>query len=124
SAQRLVGSSDGKQRLAGLELLRQLCVLKRSVDACGKQADAFRAKRAKPSKEELRQFEAIQQTKSESVVLTLDNALGLMDPTLRTPVVPPKPIGAQLITRAAVEALKDLDELVHQHRETAIEVGA
>lgn len=116
----LLGSKDAQQRLAGLELLRQLVEQQRTVAECRQRATTFRDQRGKLTKDEQRQLDAILLVKPAAQTLTLDNALGLMDPTQRTPVVAPRNLKTRLITPAAIACLRELDELVHQHRETPI----
>ncbi|HQX52355.1 MAG TPA: DUF5724 domain-containing protein [Planctomycetaceae bacterium] len=53
--------------------------------------------------------------------MTLDNALGLMNPAGRSPIVPPQKKKVPLLTKAAATCLKSLDDLIHQHRETIVE---
>lgn len=118
SAERLLGSKDGQQRLAGLELLRQLTLGKRGREKCQARAAQFQAARAKLSREEQEQITAILDAAIERP--TLDNALGLMDPSQRSPIVAPKARKVQFVTSAAVACLDALDELVHRHRETTV----
>ena len=119
-ADSLLGSKDGQQRLAGLELLRQLNEQQRAIEESRQRAATFREQRGKLTKDEERQLDAILTVKSDASVLTLDNALGLMDPVQLTPVTAPRNLKTKLITPAAIACLKELDELVHQHRETPI----
>jgi hypothetical protein len=120
SADRLTVSKDANQRLAGLETLRQLVEQGREVEACRERAESFAERRAKLSADEKLQTDVIAKTRSASEVLTLENGLGLMDPKKRTPVVAPKVRKVKLITPAAVACLKELDALVHKHRETPV----
>jgi hypothetical protein len=119
-ADALVKSKDGNQRLAGLELLRQMCEQKRAAEECRRRAAAFRDWRAKPSRDEERQLDAISMQQPDAAVLTLENALGLMDPAQRTPVESPRNLNAKLFTPAAIACLRQLDDLVHEHREVPV----
>jgi hypothetical protein len=118
SADRLAASTDGQKRLAGLELLRQMAEANRQRTSCQRKANVFAAARKKLTNEEQTQLRAIAAAGEER--LTLENALGLMDPAERTPGLPPQRRDVQFITDAAVRCLKALDELVDQHREETI----
>jgi hypothetical protein len=118
SAARLLTEKNPGQRLAGLELLRLLTDAKRGVVQCRQHAEAYRAERKKLSKQELAHLDEI--AKDKASVATLDDALGLMDPAERTPVVAPRNLNTTFITPAAVECLKSLDNLIHEYREATI----
>lgn len=118
SAQRLLASKQVNQRQGGLELLRQLAEANRERSTCIAIAKEWVAGRGKISAEEQTQLTAI--LESEREVITLDNALGLMDPTLRTPRTEPKKHKVEVITPAAIKILQTLDELIHKHRETVV----
>jgi hypothetical protein len=118
STDRLLAAKHALQRLAGLELLRHLAEADRQRKQCQKRAEEYRTSRKETSKEEETQFAAILQSGREH--FTLDNALGLMNPAERSPVVQPKMRDVPFITDAAIACLKDLDELVHTHRETIV----
>ncbi|MBS0203266.1 MAG: DUF4132 domain-containing protein [Planctomycetes bacterium] len=120
SADRLLAAKDANQRQAGLELVRQLFEHKRSSDACRARAEAYRTARPKLSKDEQTQVSAVLDVSPEDQALTLENALGLMDPTLRSPVVAPRNRKARVISEGALRNLKSLDDLIHKHRETPI----
>ncbi len=118
SAGRLVSAKDANQRLAGLELLRLMTDAKRSTADCRKLATEYQAARQKVNREEQAHLDEI--AKDKASIATLDDALGLMNPADRTPVVAPRNLKVPFITPAAVACLKSLDELVHEHRETTI----
>lgn len=120
SADRLLSAKDANQRLAGLELLRQLAEAGRERTACQDRAAAYQAARKKLSKEEQTQLDAIRDSGREKI--TLDNALGLMNPAERSPVVPPKKRDALFITDAAIACLKSLDALIHEHHEQTVRI--
>ena len=120
SADRLLVAKDANQRQAGLELVRQLFEHKRSADACRARAEAYRTARPKLSKDEQTQISAVLDVSPEAQSLTLENALGLMDPALRPPVIVPRNRKGKVITEAALRNLKSLDDLIHKHRETPI----
>ncbi len=120
SADRLITSKDVSQRLAGLELLRQLAAAKRNLPACRERGEAYQQARKKLTREEETQLAAIAQ--SQKTVVSLLDALGLMNPAGRSPVKIPQKKKRTLISPAAIECLKSLDELVHEHREVPIKV--
>jgi hypothetical protein len=120
SAQRLMSSSDELQRLGGLELLRQLAERARSVETCGKIARQYEAEHGKLTADERTQLDALLAEKGQS--LTLDNALGLMDPAQRTKPASPELKNVILASPAAVAALIALDALIHQHREVPVKL--
>ena len=122
TADRLTGSKDASQRLAGLEILRHLSDANRDRPQCQQKAIAFVETRKKLSKEEQTQVSAIGESDRE--VVTLANGLGLMNPTKRSPVVSPKKRPGESFTPAALKCLQGLDDLIHQHRETPIKIKA
>ena len=118
SADRLMASGDSARRLGGLEVLRQMAVKKRRRNECQARAEAYRTSRRKLAREEQGQVEAILDAAKGQA--TLDDALGLLDPAQRSPVVTPKDRKVHFLTPAAVACLRGLDELVNKHRETTI----
>lgn len=129
SAKRLLEASNVQQRLAGLDLLRQMIEAERSTDQCQALASRYRAERSSTTDAEKQALEHLIEEPKQ--VLTLDNALGLMDPAKRTPA--PKQPKARwkltslfgrksLVTPAAIACLKALDDLVHEHRTAPITV--
>lgn len=117
SVDRLVGG-DAKRRLAGLELLRLMSEADRSREACLNAATEYRQLRKKISKAEEIQLVGIEE--SDRPTWTLDDGLGLMDPAGRTPVVKPKKKKVPLITKASLECIKSLDNLVHELRDESV----
>ncbi len=122
TADRLTGSRDAPQRLAGLEILRHLSEANRERQQCQQKAITFVETRKNLSKEEQTQISAIGESDQEAI--TLENGLGLMDPTKRSPVIAPKRRPGESFTPAALKCLQGLDELIHQHRETPIRIKA
>lgn len=120
SSDRLLASGDLNQRLGGLELLRQLAEAGREPGACRQRAEAYQAQRSRLGDDEQSQLRAILDTGRPTY--TLDDALGLMNPADRTPVVQPKRRNVTLMTPAALACLEALDELIHEHRETPIQI--
>src|SRR5262249_20735579 len=89
SADRLLASSDLNQRLGGLDLWRQMAEGSREPAACRQRAEVYQSQRSRLSDDEQGQLRAILDTGRP--VYTLDDALGLMNPAERTPVMPPQP---------------------------------
>jgi hypothetical protein len=119
STARLLAGKDANQRLAGLEILRLMADKKRSIQECRVQAAGYATGRKKISKEEQAHLDEI--AKDKVAVATLDDALGLMNPADRSPVVPPKDRKPKYITAAAIACLQELDDLVQKHAETPIQ---
>ncbi|MCI0682309.1 MAG: DUF4132 domain-containing protein [Gemmataceae bacterium] len=118
SAERLLTSNDQGQRLAGLEMLRELVVARRQGAKCRARAEQFRHERARLSVEEDKALAAVAEAGEDKP--TLDNALGLLDPAeLTKPVAPKKRCDARF-TPAAVAFLESLDALIHEHREDQV----
>jgi len=59
---------------------------------------------------------------SPAPVLSLKDALGLMNPGDRTPVTTPKLQNVRIVTQAAIDCLKSLDALIDTHAQTLIQV--
>jgi hypothetical protein len=121
SARRLIRSASLEQRLAGLELLRELTTARRSAEVCRKEAEQYRAARAHMSDAEKTQLDGLLVPLVRPP--SLEDALGLMDPSQRTTPRKPKAVpGVRLWTDATVACLASLDALIHEHRETPISV--
>ncbi|MEX0717715.1 MAG: DUF5724 domain-containing protein [Planctomycetaceae bacterium] len=120
SADRLTASVQANHRLAGLELLRQMAEADRARAECIARAEEYRDGRKRLSRDEQSQLDAI--FASTEVAPTLDDGLGLMNPANRSPVIRPKPRTAKAVTDAAMKVLAALDDLVHEHRDTAVQI--
>ena len=118
SADRLLAAKKAEQKLGGLELLRLLVEKKRSVEECRQRAEAYRSANPAMGEFELLNVEAVLDVKRE--VPTLDNALGLLDPTKRTTAPLPRARKPILCSAAALACLKSLDALIAQHKETPV----
>lgn len=115
SAERLLLAKVKNQRLAGLELLRQLSIDERQQEACMELANTYQnSSKRKLGKIEQQQVDAI--LDSDRVVVSFDDCLGLMDRSKRSAVVPPKNHKVQAVTAATYKLLKSLDDLIHKHR--------
>jgi HEAT repeat protein len=127
SATRLLESKVERQRMAGLELLRECIHAQRLPGECRRLAAAYQARAG--------------QLESEAAILddiladdvqtySLEDALGLMDPDKRTPARPPRsglgklvsPARVKLGSQAAIEILKSLDALVEEYRSEPVEL--
>ena len=120
SVDRLLGSKKVPQRQAGLEMLRLMVEKKRAVAECRQRAETYRQKFQPLSEEEELHLEVIFDQQREKP--TLDNGLGLFDPSQCSPRLEPKKHKVVVCTAATVKLLTDLDKLIHQHRETPIQV--
>ncbi len=118
SASRLMESRTLAKRLAGLDLLRKLQEAGRSIDLVRTSAEAFRSSREKLEHDEQVYLNTLTQT--ESVVVTLDDAAGLMDTTKRTPPTWPQTRDVKLSTAASIELIKLFDDAIHEHREETV----
>ncbi len=118
SSERLLAASDPQQRLAGLEVLRELTANGRCRDECQSRADAYRAGRRKVTLEEQVQIDGILDSAKGAV--SLDNGLGLFDPAHRSPAVAPIDRKVKFLTAPAISCLRSLDALIHNHRESPI----
>jgi hypothetical protein len=118
SASRLLVSGNQNQRLAGLEVLRQMAVADRQRTRCIEMAGGWRDGRKQVLKAEQSQLDAILDSGRET--FTLDNALGLMDPAGRSKTIAPKKRKVVCTSPAAPKILKALDDLVHEHRHEKI----
>ncbi|MGL4552581.1 MAG: hypothetical protein ACRC33_15520, partial [Gemmataceae bacterium] len=110
SVDRLLGSKKQPLRVSGLELMRVLVEKKKAVAECRARGQAYKAASSALTDDEEIHLDVILDVKREKP--TLDDALGLMDPATRSPVVEPADRKAVLMTPAAVALLKGLDELI------------
>jgi HEAT repeat protein len=124
SARRLLTADHPLQRLAGLELLRQMVESGRSVPRCQALVAQCLPQDLELSSEESALLAAIRRAGPPP---SLEDALGLMDPSQRTPPRPPRvpdrfraTQGSSLVTPATVALLKALDEWIHQHRDVPV----
>lgn len=128
SAGRLLGASSLPQRLAGLDLLRQMVEAGRLADRCRACAARYRSEQSALADAETRLLDLLLDAAPQ--VPTLDDALGLADPAARTPPTPPcRRVRASflarqepLVTPAAIACVQSLDALVHCHRTTPVVV--
>jgi Family of unknown function (DUF5724)/Domain of unknown function (DUF4132) len=120
SVDRLLASKKAEVRLAGLELTRQLVEHKKALAACRERATNFAEERKPLTEQEQLQIDAILDV--DRVVTTLEDALVLMNPADRSPVVAPRPREVGFLTPAAIACIKDLDKLIEKHGETPVTI--
>jgi len=118
SAGRLAEAKSLPKRLAGLDLLTQLRDAGRAVDQTRALAESYRDSHPAIGRDEQVYLEKL--TLDDLKLPSLDDALGLMDDSQRTPPGVPKNRGAKLGSPAAIALIKYFDELVHKHREKPI----
>lgn len=119
SAERLLGSSNAFKRAAGLELLDEMVRAKRSPQNCYVLIEAYRSQRAKRTATEDELLQKFSEP-SQQETPTPENGFGLFDPAQRTPAIPPGFPDREviLVTDAARNILRSLDDLIHEHRAT------
>jgi HEAT repeat protein len=124
SAERLM-SKSAPERQAGLEVLRELKTAKRSETKVRAVIQTYESK----NETESQLLETI--LESEQEALTLENGLGLYDPSKRTPPIVPKNHikglilnrgGRTFVSKHTPELIKALDAFIHSHRETPVTV--
>lgn len=110
SAERLLAAKSQPQRLAGLELLRELVEEKRCVEAARARAEQHRASHPTLSDAERQQLDTMQTVGAEAP--TLDNALGLLRHEDRTWPAKPVSRGVQYHSSAGRLIVTTLDEML------------
>ena len=123
SADRLL-AGDANRRMGGLEILRRLVEEERSPAAARERAEAFRAGRDELSEDERTQLNAILGAGgggAAELPPTREDALGLLDRSGLTPPLVPSERDVELVSEAAIVCLRELDELIHEHRDEEIE---
>lgn len=118
SVSRLLAAKNPQQRLAGLELLQQLQAGNRATPEVLRLAAAYREGRSTLDRDEQVYLDNLLQEKRAA--WTLDDALGLMDPSKRTPPFVPRDRKVRLTTPAAIELIHILDKAVDAHREEPV----
>ncbi|MBI5831248.1 MAG: DUF4132 domain-containing protein [Armatimonadetes bacterium] len=118
SAERLTGAKDALQRLAGLELLRELATAQREADRCRAVATAYRESRDTLTADEQAHIDHL--AGASAVVLGPENGFGLYDPATLTPGVEPRRVLATLATPAAHALIKGLLAKLAEHAETPV----
>jgi Family of unknown function (DUF5724)/Domain of unknown function (DUF4132) len=122
SAQKLLDAKDVLQRQAGLELLAELVKVDRSAEECQSIAQTYQTKKGdKLTNPEVQLLERISVRVEQPV--TLRDALGLVnlaDLYVPEPVTCANPV--ELNTAAAKSTLLAIDELVHKHAQTPVQI--
>ena len=90
SADRLLNASAAPVRQAGLEMLQQMITAERRPQECRDRAAQYRTARPTADESEAKLLEALLNEERETP--TLDNGLGLFDPTTCSPAIPPRPV--------------------------------
>lgn len=121
SAERLLGNSNAAQRASGLELLDEMVRAKRSPQSCYELVDAYRTRKGKRTAAEDELLQKFNEP-SQQETPTSENGFGLFDPAQRPPAIPPEFPDREviLVTDAAKNILRSLDDLIHEHRATPI----
>ena len=119
-ADRLTDSRKLEQRLAGLELLHLLNQRGKVAAACRASATRYQDTRGELSEAEKVLVESI--TGREEEHLTLDDALGLMNPAGRTRTTPPVKRKVQPTSKAAISSLLSLDALIQREQSQPIHI--
>jgi hypothetical protein len=122
SAQKLLDSKDILQRQAGLELLAELVKVDRSADECQSIAQSYQSKKGdKLTNPEVQLLDRI--SVREAQPATLRDALGLVN---LNDLYEPKPVSCknpvELNTAAAKSTLLAIDELIHKHSQTPVQI--
>ena len=117
TAQDLLAAKSPQQRLGGLELLRDLMTDGRREDECVHIARLYQSAQKVIPGPEKKQLEAILADRSLSE-LTIDDALGLLDPAQVTQAPVPEDRGAIYVTPAAEGILVELMRWYHDNQET------
>jgi Family of unknown function (DUF5724)/Domain of unknown function (DUF4132) len=121
AGERLLQAKQALQRQAGLELLRELVLGKRLVEPSRALATEYQANRAKLTTTETQLLDNILEPETEEPTLT--NALGLVNPTELTPLILPQPSQPiEFQTNASQDCLLALDALIHEHRQTPVQL--
>ncbi len=108
------------QRLAGLEMLRQLADADRCLEAVRERAAEYARQQKTLSREEEVQIASIQQ--ADAPTWSAKDGFGLLNPDGRTPVRPPKKRKVKPFSKAAEACLAALDQLVEKHKETPVTI--
>jgi hypothetical protein len=122
SAQKLLDAKDILQRQAGLELLAELVKVDRSADECQSIAQSYQTKKGdKLTNPEVQLLDRI--SVREAQPATLQDALGLVN---LADLYAPKPVTCknpvELNTAAAKSTLLAIDELIHKHSQTPVQI--
>ncbi|WP_020472505.1 DUF5724 domain-containing protein [Zavarzinella formosa] len=116
SIDRLLAGKDANQRVAGIELARQMIGKKRQADAARDKLIAYRDEKGKRlPKAEAETIEHL--LNPASAPASLEDGLGLMNQDELTTGTTPKRQKIKLATPAAVELIKSLDAFIHANKD-------
>ena len=118
SIQRLLKASDRLQRLAGLEIARQMIEKGRSTNPICDLIRQFNT--TKRSEEEISLIKALLDEKPETV--GLENVLGLIDPARRSAVITPKVCEGQYTAQSVSRIIESIVQLIDSHKDQIVEV--
>lgn len=119
SADRLTGAASAEERLAGLEILRQLGEAGRVADEARQRARAYRRTRHELGEAERAQLDAILGAERDEPA-SLDDGLGLLNHAERTRPTAPVRRAVQVASRAATRCLAELDAIVARNAEAPV----
>lgn len=120
SADRLLASSNARQRLAGLDLLRSLSATSGAHQACQERAAAFRAQRPILTDDEERAVRLLLGERNAEP--SLSDALGLADPSLRTLPPSPKERAVSTWSPSARALVRSLDQELARLADRTVEI--
>ncbi len=133
STERLLNSSKGLQRSAGLELASEMIAAQRSVAAYQTLIETYQQQRRKLTQREVDWLEKLSTLETAEIALetaassvqetwSLDNGLGLFRPEDRSPVISPQfpQQEIQFFSEAAKSIVLSLDERIHSHCHTPV----
>lgn len=114
SVGRLLQTKDANQRMAGIELARQMVDHERQAKTLRTQLTTYRDGNKRLTKLEAESIEWV--LNPESRPATLVDCLGLIRPDSLAPATPPRNLKTKFTTPAAVAFIKSLDDFIHEHR--------
>lgn len=118
SADRLLAAKSELQRLAGLELLRELVEEKRCLQDARSRAEIYKAGHPKLKEVERQQLEAVLAT--GGTVATLDDALGLIRHEDRSWPATPKMRSVQFHSAAGRKIVEAIDRLLEEKAQEVV----
>ncbi len=120
SARMLIEAGDNNRKKAGLEILKEMHAKGRAPERCRALASEYKKQNPVLATDEKAALDAILDSGAEEC--TGENALGLMNPDGRTKPTWPVERAPDWNFEAARNLILSLDEFVHEHRETEVEI--
>ncbi len=120
SAGMLIEAKDKNRKKAGLEILKEMHAKGRAPERCRALASEYQKENPQLATDEKASLDAILGSGAEE--RTAENALGLMNPQGRTKPAWPVKRAPNWNFEAAQNLMLSLDDLVHEHRETEVEI--